>query len=965
MSMKKIFSMFLMICVVFSTLSSTVLATEVDDKIRIGYYTNFSDFIQDSEQENLSGYGYEVFKKIEELSTLSFEFVPIDGSLTDALLDGTVDLAGFAIRTDERLEEVLFSNTAYSKTYVALMTKDMDIRYNTPASIDGKTVATYQDNYAQPYFESYCERNNITVEYVYGDINRYMYLDTDFYITYSEDKSATNLNNILNLGVYNLYLMGGQDSAETLETVDYYFRQIVYTEGNFFWELEEKYFVEHVEMNHRSLTQNEVNILQQRPLEVGYLQDFRPIAYTNELGEPAGSMIDTLNLFAERYGLELNYHPYSLADDPKQHSDYDILLTLYGDVNDMDYEEQYYDSTEAYYSVPMYAQIHLDAYKESASFNDLVENSPRMGVLPYKSIDYDAFLKSFPDNEFIFFDDFVTMLDAFKAHEIDLMLFTESATTYAGLYLDDVETVTMSTTVKLPLTFFVSKDISEPYLRIFNVMLDRISEREYESIMVSNSNEYYPQKSMLAIIQDNWYYFAIVFLLLAAFFSAYAYTKQKQKQRELAKAYNTDALTGFVAFHKFRNIVDETLQKATANEYEMISLDVDMFRTINTHFSNERGTAVIVSISNALRTAFASTSATICRRTADQFLIFRRLDQGGTIRQIYTADILPSIREVLGDKYNISLSFGSVVIENTKERSSTFIGQADNARAHGKQFHKTTFTVFDEVMQKSYEDTINITFRMEQALKDKEFFVEYQPKIDFITLKVGGAEALVRWKPKFGETIYPDDFIPIFEKNGFISTLDLYVLNEVCQFIRANCMKINIPRISVNLSAHTVLSDNITSRIMDILSTYNVKTSEIELELTESAIESDASTFLKRVYQLKQLGFAISIDDFGAGVSSLNRLSAIDADVLKLDKAFFDLKDQGGKSTVVVADVVTMAKHLDMKVVAEGVETSSQALWLKEINCDYAQGYYFAKPLSEDSFRELLLSNKEFAISLI
>ncbi len=448
-------------------------------------------------------------------------------------------------------------------------------------------------------------------------------------------------------------------------------------------------------------------------------------------------------------------------------------------------------------------------------------------------------------------------------------------------------------------------------------------------------------------------------------FSTYAYKKEREKQKALTIAYNTDALTEMTAFHKFREMVDETLKKASPKEYELISLDVDMFKTINTHYSNERGTEVILAVSNGLKKAFEGTSAIITRRTADQFLILRKIGEGGMLKDIYNNEILTNVRDVVGEKYNISMSFGSSYIDNCQEKATAIIGQADNARVYGKHSHKTTFKVFDAQMQKHYEDRINITFRMEQALKDKEFFVEYQPKIDFKTLTIGGAEALVRWKPKLGDTIYPDDFIPVFEENGFISSLDLFVFEEVCKFIKENGVRYAVPVVSVNLSAHTILSGNVITRITDIIRRYDVSPNKIEFEITESAIESDTGTFLTRIKHFKQLGYSISIDDFGAGVSSLNRLSAIEGDVLKLDKAFFDLKDQGGKSTVVVADVVNMAKHLNMKVVAEGVETSAQALWLKGINCDYAQGYYFEKSMSEDSFIQLLDTKKVYTISLL
>ncbi len=525
----------------------------------------------------------------------------------------------------------------------------------------------------------------------------------------------------------------------------------------------------------------------------------------------------------------------------------------------------------------------------------------------------------------------------------------------------------MHTDTVVPMKFFINHDIADEYVPIFNVMSDRISEQEYTAIIETNSNEALPdtEPGFWEFVMQNWYYFALCLFVIVAGFIALYFRGQVEKKEALLKSYNTDPMTGLMTINKFRVTAEEAIKKAKPGEYEMISFDVDMFKTINTHFSTDRGTAVIVAIANALKKAFEGTDAVISRRTADQFLIFRRIVGGDSIREIYNADILPAIKDTINEKYMVSLSFGNVFVNDTKAKITALIGQADNARLEGKSKHKTTFITLDDKMRKQYEDKINITFRMEQALKDNEFIVEYQPKIDFKALKIGGAEALVRWKPSFGEKIYPDEFIPIFEENGFISYLDLYVLKEVCKCIKENCHKMDIPRISVNLSAHTVLSNNIINRVSDTLAMYDVDASMIELELTESAVEANTEIFLSTVKKFKDLGFSISIDDFGAGVSSLNRLSAVEADILKLDKAFFHLKDQGAKSTVVVADVINMAKHLDMKVVAEGVETAAQALWLKSVGCDYAQGYYFEKSMSVEEFKALISSDKEYSISLM
>ncbi len=981
--MKKFFSVIIAICIttaallpIFKVVATTpentsdevaidntdVATFDINEPIRVGYYSAFDDMIVDIDSLNNKGYGYEVFEKISERSGLEFEFVPIADSMIEAVQSGYVDVGGFNTRSDERRELVYYSEMPYSKTYIALMSEDMSITYADVSSIDGKTVAVYDENVGVENLDIFCERNNISVEYIYGETETYMEQTANLYITYSEDPSSHDLNNILNLGVYNLYLITSFENAELMEMLDDYYLEVIHTEGNFFMELEEKYLSDNIEVTHRGLTQGELDVLRQRPLEVGYVTGFSPISYTNEQGEPDGAMVDILNGFAKRYDFEVNYHPYSLEEEQEAHEDFDILLTLYGDGPD---RQENYTATETFHEIPMYSIINNDRL-DTTSLQEIVEKSPKIGSLPYQTIDFDAFLAVYPGVEFVFYNNWHKLLDDLAAGNVDMLICTQSAVTYTEIYFDNVNTTTIGTDTVASMQFFINNDIADEYVSIFNVMSDRVSEMEYTVIIETNSNEALPdaETSFWKYVAENWYYFALGFFIIVALFIALYYKGQIEKREALLKSYNTDPMTGLMTINKFRVTAEEIVKKAKPCEYEMISFDIDMFKTINTHFSADRGTSVIIAIANALKKAFEGTDAVISRRTADQFLILRRVDECGTLRQIYNNDISLAIEDTINKKYKVTLSFGKVIVDDVNVKVTALIGQADNARLEGKSQHKTTFITFDDKMRKRYENKVNITFRMEQALKDREFTVEYQPKIDFNTLKLGGAEALVRWKPKLGGKIYPDEFIPVFEENGFISYLDLYVLEEVCKCLSENCFNMAIPRISVNLSAHTMLSDKIVSRVSDILKLYKVDASMIELELTESAVEANTSKFLSTVKRFKELGLAISIDDFGAGVSSLNRLSAVEADILKLDKAFFDLKDQGGNSTIVVTDIISMAKHLDMKVVAEGVETAAQALWLQGIGCDYAQGYYFAKPMSTEKFKDLIKEDKQFEISL-
>ncbi len=934
--------------------------------VKVGYDSSQGTFISNMSSTNNKGIGYEIFEKIEEISNFEFQYVEVKGDLIEAIEDGLVDTAGFLVRSDERKERVLFSENPLSKTTSILVTDDHDILYNDPSAIDGKTVATYPDNPAQENFEIYCEKNNISVEYVYGSITEFMELEADFYISYAQNDEVQGMKNVLNLGVYHFYMMSSKENPELMEKLDNIFYQLVVTEGNFFHELEEKYVATDVELNHRSLSPSEVEALRERPIEVGYIEGYRPVSYTDENGNPAGAMIETFNNFAELYDFEVNYHPYKIEDEKEVYEEYDMLLTLFGNGSDEFYD---FSTTDNFYTRTMWALVNKDDQKEITHAVELFEKELKVGMLKFISISYSNILYYYPDVEFVFYDSVDEVLDGLEDGDVDIALISDNTITYSQLYLDNTDFVSMKTSVEIPMKIYVNNEVSDTYLPILNIMLDNVSEDEYSTIFYSHSNSYHPEIGFFDMIMKYWYVYCTIALLIGVGFLAFVLYLQMNRRKELAAAYETDALTGLMAFNKFRECVGSMKGSVKANEYEVISFDVDMFKTINTHFSSACGNEVIMGITNALKSALKDTGAIITRRTADQFLILRKVDEGGTLKEIYNEYIVPNLKEVLGDGYHISMSFGNFIINNPSEKSSSIIGKADNARISNKTSHETTFSTFDAQMEKYYEDKVNVTFRMEQAILDKEFVVVFQPKVDFKTLKLGGAEALVRWHPKSGGTIYPDSFIPIFEENGFITTLDMYVFEEVCKFINIHYRK-NLPRISVNLSTFSVVNPHIEDKIKKLIEKYDIEPSDIEFEITESAVVRNEGTFLEKVRSLKKLGFIISIDDFGAGVSSLNRLSAIQADILKLDKAFFDINEgedenaQTNSARIIVSDVIRMAKHLDMKVVAEGVETFSQALWLKGICCDYAQGYYFDRPISQSEFLDIVVSDKKYNLQL-
>lgn len=253
----------------------------------------------------------------------------------------------------------------------------------------------------------------------------------------------------------------------------------------------------------------------------------------------------------------------------------------------------------------------------------------------------------------------------------------------------------------------------------------------------------------------------------------------------------------------------------------------------------------------------------------------------------------------------------------------------------------------DQLWEHKVED------RMEEALGNKEFAVFYQPKYNPVTDELAGAEALIRWIEKDGNIVPPGKFIPIFENNGFITRIDDYMISAVARQQKQWLSEgKNVVPVSVNVSrAHFTQSD-LAEHILALVDEQGAPHHLVEIELTESAFFDDKNALLTTVRKLKEYGFEISMDDFGAGYSSLNSLKDLPLDVLKLDAEFFrgDLADDRGE--IVVSEAITLAKQLNMRIVAEGIEKKEQVDFLATKGCDMIQGYYFAKPMPAEDYVE-------------
>ncbi len=928
----------------------------VNKHVKVAYVEG-KGLISDPLAVDRRGYGYDILKKIEERSEFTFEFIPYthEEALV-ALKNKKVDLYGPLAYTEKWAEDFYFLSTPIGKVHSILASNsDEIIFYNDIEKINGSTVATTPDNPFLGEIARYLSRSKIDVKFIGGTYEDYHRRRADYYLTSNINDDTHNYKNAVNIATKDMYFVGNKENVELNREVNRELLDLATHERNF---MERMYLVyyDNINLTKKYLSKDESRFLDGRYFKVGYTIDHQPVEYLNEEGKPEGISVQVLNLLAEKYNFTVEYFGYNSSASVAEKNKFDILISIQDEYPDI--HKDYYQ-TDAYARLPMVLMLNSE---DSHNFNRF--DAISVGVYNYTTLDYNLIRDEFPNSTLHTYNGMMSSFSAFLSKEFDAGFFTVSGADYVRSVLGGEDTRIVGTNITLPLRFFISKKLSSRYLTAFNTTIRHLDDAEVNAIISEQSLVFTPSASMVELIQENLHYiiiFALFFISLIVLFFLY---EQKKKRNQIQHIINTDSLTGLMSMHLFREIMHEKLEEAENNEYEIITLDIDYFRVINNIYGFEYGSRTIQAFAMALVEGYKNEEVLISRIVGELFVMLVKADSENNIESVCYKYVIPSIAKVVGKDYSLSMSIGKYKIDNTEDDVNVIVDRANIARLRGKQYHALTCNTFDEKMQKKSEIQTEIVFRMEQALKDKEFKVFYQPKIDYKTLKVAGAEALIRWIPEPGAIIYPNDFIPIFEANGFIMNLDLHVFEEVIAFIKAFESEINIPLISVNLSGRTLLAASTPLRLVNLMKKYQISPSKLEAEVTESAILDNDKDMALRVSEIKKLGLAVSMDDFGAGVSSLNRLAVLDVDTIKLDKSFLDYNSKERKGSAIVENIVRMAKDLNMKVVSEGVETAEQAHWLKEIGCDLAQGYYFERPLSQDDFVRLLLKEKTYTIKV-
>ncbi|MBR3573825.1 MAG: EAL domain-containing protein [Lachnospiraceae bacterium] len=433
------------------------------------------------------------------------------------------------------------------------------------------------------------------------------------------------------------------------------------------------------------------------------------------------------------------------------------------------------------------------------------------------------------------------------------------------------------------------------------------------------------------------------------------------ENRQIISATERDELTGLYTIEYFYRYGSQFDKYYPGAEMDALCFDVNHFHVLNERFGTERGDEILKCIAGRLETVFADKAGFVCRKTADTFLVYcshRDHDEYEKIvEQISDIgdDLHTSLRMRVGvysccdKKLDIHLRFGRAKIASDKIRNNYAVSVSD----------------FDEALVDAELFAEQLVEEFPKALEEKQFLVYFQPKFDIRGDKpvLSSAEALVRWIHPVLGMISPGAFIPLFEGDGLIAKLDEYVWRRTAEKIadwKAR-LGISVP-VSVNLSRADLYDPELVDTMEKIIRESGISKDDLYLEITESAYVSDSSQMVDRVKALREHGFFIEMDDFGSGYSSLNMISELPIDALKLDMKFIRTAFEKQNDTRMISIVIDIADYLRVPVIAEGVETEEQYLELKKLGCAIIQGYYFSKPVPADEFEGFLNDKKAAAV---
>ena len=451
----------------------------------------------------------------------------------------------------------------------------------------------------------------------------------------------------------------------------------------------------------------------------------------------------------------------------------------------------------------------------------------------------------------------------------------------------------------------------------------------------------------------------VIILVIMLIVIGLVWQSGRTAQQTVEKLAFEDEVTGGKNLNYFRKKASEIINQNRETPFLIYRFDILNFRYINEAYGHGKADTVLKACVQEFNRIYSRNELCV-RINSDQFLalVMNNMDSKQNFQNYSKA--VGECARASGVRYPIRLRVGIYQVRKDDYDIDIMIDHANAARKSLNGLEKIQEAVYSEKIVSNMKKVDAIESQMQSAIVNDEFKIYLQPKWDIVNDCLVGAEALVRWIKDDGSMVYPSDFIPIFETNGFIEKLDFHMLEMLCKRIRdiEEEGKYRIVPISVNQSRILINNPDYVKNVEKVISRYNTKVEHLEIEITETVFFDEKNKMIEVVKQLKELGLNLAMDDFGSGYSSLNILRDIPFDILKIDREFVSESVASKSSIVIMEKIIEMAKGLNIRVICEGVETKEQVDILRDLGCTMVQGYYYDRPIPMDEFLEKYCKNE-------
>ncbi len=936
--------------------------------IRVAYSED-ADLINKSSSGIYKGYIVEYLNKISQYTGWKYEYInePWQKQLDD-LKNGNVDLICNAQKTAEREKDYDFSSIPIGTEQSILYTDpdNEDIYYQDYEHMAGKVVGLLEGSYQNKEFQQRkAVKNILCTERYYGTeeklIEALKRKEVDMTLMGSVSKHGS-LKVVDKFGNSSMYIITTKGNTEILNALNDALDHLQSEAPNLAQQLSEEYFSTKNQNSMPLFTREEAKYVQKfdRAVRIGCVSGIPPMSYQDEdTGKLNGIYIALLNKISEKSGMSFEIEAISENVDYKEA----MKSGKYDFIAGVPFNQEVIDDQDVALTDEFFKR---EYYMVSRRGEDVTELGKPVVVLEEQFKKYKSMMPDLDEgNSYIYKKDPEEILNAVENGSADIAVLG----TYAAAYYLQMSKYQNLSMTGMPFSqteicMMYQKQADKNLISVINKSIGCISESDQKEVIRHYAAAQNYQFSMAEFLRRYQYQILCITLviLMLVLFALISNRRKVDRQIQAAaqeayrKRVETDGLTGLMNKEGFYRTGEEYLEKHNSQEVRLVYLNIENFKLVNDLFGVKAGDELLQFTGHELKKICDSTGSICSRYEADHFVVLTTENTDAIEEEV---DIFYDRIRQYHLNISVEISAGVYLIKDRNKSFRIMCDRAHLAAESIKKNHMTHVAVYDDTHRQKLIQEQMILGEMEKAIKEKQFKAYFQPKYDMRNDHIIGAEALVRWEHPEKGLLSPGVFIPILEKNGFISKLDLYIYEETCSFLK-ECMDTGMPLypISVNLSRVGFYNPDLFDILCEIADRYHVPRKYLELEITETAYTSDSKSIFAVLEQLRKGGFHILMDDFGSGYSSLNMLKEAPIDEIKLDMRFLSADDPYGRAENILHMIIAMGNSMRLSVLAEGVETEKQKKMLQSFCCNKAQGYYYARPMKAQNYMELLKKEK-------